>query len=163
MEDAGLLHLGLSHFAVSTGSKSVSACARSSGAGLTGRARSGWRRRCRSWSASSAGAAAYVLVKNAEALERTEKIDTLLVDKTGTLTEGKPKVVAFEPFGGMAEVELLQLTAAVERASPHPLPSPKPPRASFRSKSQLTSTHRPARALSVPSPVGALRSADPPI
>ena len=67
------------------------------------------------------GAAAGVLVKNAEALERMEKIDTLLVDKTGTLTEGKPKVVAIEPFGGMAEDELLRLAAAVERASQHPL------------------------------------------
>ena len=67
------------------------------------------------------GAAAGVLVKNAEALERMEKVDTLLVDKTGTLTEGKPKVVAIEPFSGMTEVELLRLAAAVERPSQHPL------------------------------------------
>ncbi|MBC7496989.1 MAG: heavy metal translocating P-type ATPase [Sphingomonadaceae bacterium] len=67
------------------------------------------------------GAAAGVLVKNAEALERMEKVDTLLVDKTGTLTEGKPKVVAIEPFGGMAEDELLRFAAAVERPSQHPL------------------------------------------
>ncbi len=67
------------------------------------------------------GAAAGVLVKNAEALERMEKVDTLLVDKTGTLTEGKPKVVAIEPFGGVAEDELLRFAAAVERPSQHPL------------------------------------------
>jgi Cu+-exporting ATPase len=67
------------------------------------------------------GAAAGVLVKNAEALERMEKVDTLLVDKTGTLTEGKPKVVAIEPFSGFTEAELLRLAAAVERPSQHPL------------------------------------------
>ncbi|MBC7522082.1 MAG: copper-translocating P-type ATPase, partial [Sandarakinorhabdus sp.] len=67
------------------------------------------------------GAAAGVLMKSAEALERMEKVDTLLVDKTGTLTEGKPRVVAIEPFGGMAEAELLRLAAAVERPSQHPL------------------------------------------
>ncbi len=67
------------------------------------------------------GAAAGVLVKNAEALERMEKVDTLLVDKTGTLTEGKPKVVAIEPFGGMAHNDLLRFAAAVERTSQHPL------------------------------------------
>ena len=67
------------------------------------------------------GAAAGVLVKNAEALERMEKVDTLLVDKTGTLTEGKPKVVAIEPFSGFTEADLLRLAAAVERPSQHPL------------------------------------------
>ena len=67
------------------------------------------------------GAAAGVLVKNAEALERMEKVDTLLVDKTGTLTEGKPKVVAIEPFSGLTEDALLRFTAAVERPSQHPL------------------------------------------
>jgi Cu+-exporting ATPase len=67
------------------------------------------------------GAAAGVLVKNAEALERMEKVDTLLVDKTGTLTEGKPKVVAIEPFSGITEAELLRFSAAVERPSQHPL------------------------------------------
>jgi Cu+-exporting ATPase len=67
------------------------------------------------------GAAAGVLVKNAEALERMEKVDTLLVDKTGTLTDGKPKVVAIEPFSGIAEAELLRFAAAVERPSQHPL------------------------------------------
>jgi len=66
------------------------------------------------------GAGVGVLVKNAEALERLEKVDTLVVDKTGTLTEGKPKVVAVEPFG-MSEDELLRLAAAVEQSSQHPL------------------------------------------
>jgi Cu+-exporting ATPase len=67
------------------------------------------------------GAAAGVLVKSAEALERMETVDTLLVDKTGTLTEGRPAVVAIEPFGGMEEAELLRLAAAVEAPSQHPL------------------------------------------
>jgi Cu+-exporting ATPase len=67
------------------------------------------------------GAGAGVLVKNAEALERLEKVDTLLVDKTGTLTEGKPRVIAIEPFSGITEAELLRFAAAVERPSQHPL------------------------------------------
>jgi P-type Cu+ transporter len=67
------------------------------------------------------GAQAGVLIKNAEALERMERVDTLVVDKTGTLTEGKPKVVAVVPDGGMSETEVLRLAASVERASEHPL------------------------------------------
>ncbi|GGI30736.1 copper-translocating P-type ATPase [Bradyrhizobium guangdongense] len=67
------------------------------------------------------GAQAGVLIKNAEALERMEKIDTLVVDKTGTLTEGKPKVVAIVPASGFAEKDILRLAATVERASEHPL------------------------------------------
>jgi Cu+-exporting ATPase len=67
------------------------------------------------------GAQAGVLIKNAEALERMEKIDTLVVDKTGTLTEGKPKVVTIVPARGYDENELLRLAATVERASEHPL------------------------------------------
>jgi P-type Cu+ transporter len=67
------------------------------------------------------GAQAGVLIKNAEALERLEKIDTLVVDKTGTLTEGKPKVIAIRPVGGGTENELLSLAASLERASEHPL------------------------------------------
>jgi Cu+-exporting ATPase len=67
------------------------------------------------------GALAGVLIKNAEALERMERIDTLVVDKTGTLTEGKPKVVAVVPVQGMNEIEVLRLAASVERASEHPL------------------------------------------
>ncbi|TMJ60130.1 MAG: cadmium-translocating P-type ATPase, partial [Alphaproteobacteria bacterium] len=67
------------------------------------------------------GAQAGVLIKNAEALERMEKIDTLVVDKTGTLTEGKPKVVAIVTAQGFQESEILRLAASVERASEHPL------------------------------------------
>ncbi len=67
------------------------------------------------------GARAGVLIKNAEALERMERIDTLVVDKTGTLTEGKPKVVAVAPSAGYSESEVLRLAASVERASEHPL------------------------------------------
>ena len=67
------------------------------------------------------GAQAGVLIRNAEALERMEKIDTLVVDKTGTLTEGKPKVVAVVPATGFAEDDILRLAASVERASEHPL------------------------------------------
>jgi Cu+-exporting ATPase len=65
------------------------------------------------------GAQAGVLIKNAESLERMEKIDTLVVDKTGTLTEGKPKVVAVVPAEGFAETDILRLAASVERASEH--------------------------------------------
>jgi Cu+-exporting ATPase len=67
------------------------------------------------------GAQAGVLIKNAEALERMEKVDTLVVDKTGTLTEGKPKVVAVVPAEGFDEASLLRFAASVERASEHPL------------------------------------------
>ena len=67
------------------------------------------------------GAHAGVLIKNAEALERMERIDTLVVDKTGTLTEGKPRLVALLPVSGIAEDEALRLAAAVEAASEHPL------------------------------------------
>ncbi len=67
------------------------------------------------------GAQSGVLIKNAEALERMEKVDTLVVDKTGTLTEGKPKVVAVKPAGGFSESELIRLAASLERASEHPL------------------------------------------
>jgi Cu+-exporting ATPase len=62
-----------------------------------------------------------ILIKNAEALERMEKIDTLVVDKTGTLTEGKPKVVAVVPAQGFGEADLLKFGASLERASEHPL------------------------------------------
>jgi Cu+-exporting ATPase len=67
------------------------------------------------------GAQAGVLIRNAEALERMEKVDTLVVDKTGTLTEGKPHVVAIVPAEGLDEATLLRLAASVERASEHPL------------------------------------------
>ena len=67
------------------------------------------------------GAAAGVLIKSAEALERMEKVDTLVVDKTGTLTEGKPKVIAIVPAPGMTEADVLPLAASLERSSEHPL------------------------------------------
>jgi Cu+-exporting ATPase len=67
------------------------------------------------------GAQSGVLIKNAEALERMEKVDTLVVDKTGTLTEGRPSVVAIRPASGMTEAALLRLTASLERSSEHPL------------------------------------------
>ena len=67
------------------------------------------------------GAQAGILVKNAEALERMEKVDTLIVDKTGTLTEGKPKVVAVIAAKDSNETEVLRVAASVERASEHPL------------------------------------------
>jgi Cu+-exporting ATPase len=67
------------------------------------------------------GAQAGVLIKNAEALEHMEKVDTLVVDKTGTLTEGKPSVTAVIPAPGFAEAEIVRLSASVERASEHPL------------------------------------------
>ena len=67
------------------------------------------------------GAEAGVLIKNAEALERMEKIDTLVVDKTGTLTEGKPKVVAVIALPGFDETQVLRAAASVERNSEHPL------------------------------------------
>jgi len=67
------------------------------------------------------GAGAGILIKNAEALERFEKVDTLVVDKTGTLTEGKPRVTAIRPVEGLEEAELLRLAASLERVSEHPL------------------------------------------
>ncbi|HWT51271.1 MAG TPA: heavy metal translocating P-type ATPase, partial [Caulobacter sp.] len=67
------------------------------------------------------GARAGVLIKDAEALERFEKIDTLVVDKTGTLTEGRPAVTAIELADGFSENDVLRLAASVERASEHPL------------------------------------------
>jgi len=67
------------------------------------------------------GAQAGVLIKNAEALERFEKIDTLVIDKTGTLTEGRPAVTAVRPAPGQDEAEVLRLAASLERASEHPL------------------------------------------
>jgi Cu+-exporting ATPase len=67
------------------------------------------------------GAGSGVLIKNAEALERFEKIDTLVVDKTGTLTEGKPRVVAIVPADGFDEAAVLGFGASLERSSEHPL------------------------------------------
>jgi P-type Cu+ transporter len=71
--------------------------------------------------ATGRGAAEGILVRNAEALETMEKVDTLVVDKTGTLTEGKPKVTSVLPVEGIDENELLQIVASLEKASEHPL------------------------------------------
>ncbi len=71
--------------------------------------------------ATGRGAQAGVLIKNAEALERFAKVDTLIVDKTGTLTVGKPKLVAVLPEAGREESEVLRLAASLERGSEHPL------------------------------------------
>ena len=67
------------------------------------------------------GASAGVLIKNAESLERLEKVDTLVLDKTGTITAGHPEVVTVLAFGGLARAELLELAAALEAESEHPL------------------------------------------
>ena len=67
------------------------------------------------------GATAGVLIRNAEALERFEKVDTLVVDKTGTLTEGKPRVIASVPGRDFDEATVLSLAASIERSSEHPL------------------------------------------
>jgi Cu+-exporting ATPase len=67
------------------------------------------------------GATAGVLIKNAEALEHMEKVDTLVVDKTGTLTEGRPRVIAVVPAQGFEEADVLTQAAALERSSEHPL------------------------------------------
>ena len=69
------------------------------------------------------GATAGILIKNAETLERLEKVDTLVVDKTGTLTEGKPVLRSVVPTPAFSEAALLQLAASIERASEHPLAS----------------------------------------
>jgi Cu+-exporting ATPase len=71
--------------------------------------------------ATGKGATLGVLFKNAEAIETLRKVNTLVVDKTGTLTEGKPKLVAVEPVSGFDEIELLRLAASLERGSEHPL------------------------------------------
>ena len=67
------------------------------------------------------GAGVGVLIRSAEALERMEQVDTLVADKTGTLTEGKPRVVRIVPAAGFAEDEILRMAASLERASEHPL------------------------------------------
>ncbi|HRD93597.1 MAG TPA: heavy metal translocating P-type ATPase, partial [Accumulibacter sp.] len=71
--------------------------------------------------ATGRGAQAGVLIKNAEALERFAQVDTLIVDKTGTLTVGKPRLVAVLPAAGHEEAEVLRLAASLERGSEHPL------------------------------------------
>jgi Cu+-exporting ATPase len=69
------------------------------------------------------GAHAGVLIRNAEALEQLARVDVLVVDKTGTLTEGKPRVTSVRPRGSFSEDDVLRLAAAVERGSAHPLAS----------------------------------------
>lgn len=71
--------------------------------------------------ATGRGAQVGVLIKNAEALERFEKVDTLIIDKTGTLTQGKPRLVAVLPQAAHAEEDILRLAATLERGSEHPL------------------------------------------
>jgi Cu+-exporting ATPase len=71
--------------------------------------------------AAGRGAGSGVLFKNAETIEALEKVDTLLVDKTGTLTRGRPELVTIEPSGGIGEATLLRLAASLERGSEHPL------------------------------------------
>jgi Cu+-exporting ATPase len=93
------------------------------------------------------GAHEGVLIRDAEALERLEKVDTLVVDKTGTLTEGKPKLVAVVPAEGNDEADLLRLAASVEQASEHPLARAIVAAATERSI-------RPARVLGFDQPTG---------
>jgi len=69
------------------------------------------------------GATAGILIRNAEALELLEKVDTLVLDKTGTLTEGKPRLVSVIPAPGVSEPDLVRFAASIERASEHPLAS----------------------------------------
>jgi Cu+-exporting ATPase len=71
--------------------------------------------------ATGRGAQAGVLIRNAEALERFEKVDTLIIDKTGTLTEGRPRLIAVLPTGDREESRVLQLAASLERGSEHSL------------------------------------------
>jgi Cu+-exporting ATPase len=93
------------------------------------------------------GASAGVLIRNAEALERMEKIDTLVVDKTGTLTEGRPKVIEIVAAEGFGEADVLRLAASVEQASEHPLAA-----AIVRAAQERTITL--AKVMGFDSPVG---------
>ena len=95
------------------------------------------------------GAQSGVLIKNAEALERMEKIDTLVVDKTGTLTEGKPKVTAIVPALGSTRATCCALAASLEQASEHPLGAAivaAAQNARSRSPTSRISPRRPAKA-----------------
>ncbi|MCL4138833.1 UNVERIFIED_CONTAM: hypothetical protein GTU68_051353 [Idotea baltica] len=71
--------------------------------------------------ATGKGAQSGILIKNAEALETFEKVDTIVVDKTGTLTEGKPRLVTVEPVEALSETDFLSFAASIERSSEHPL------------------------------------------
>ena len=95
------------------------------------------------------GAMAGVLIKSAEALERMEKVDTLVVDKTGTLTEGKPRVVAVVAAPGMSEATILQLAASLERRANIRSPRPSSPRRAigrWHSRTRRGLPRSPARA-----------------
>ena len=110
------------------------------------------------------GARLGVLIKNAEALERMEKVDTLVVDKTGTLTEGRPTVTGIIATGERSEDDLLRLAAGVERASEHPLALAIVEAATARSlpvPTSPTSTHPLAAASSAPSKGRSWSSAAP--
>ncbi len=87
------------------------------------------------------GATAGVLIRNAEALERMEKVDTLVVDKTGTITEGKPSLVTVRPVRGVDEDTLLNLAAAAERSSEHPLAAAIVKGAEERGVARATADH----------------------
>ncbi len=97
------------------------------------------------------GAREGVLIKNAESLERMEKVDTLVIDKTGTLTEGKPKVTALIPAEGVDERDLLLLAASVERASEHPLAA-----AIVKAASERGIETKPVRGFDAPAGKGAI-------
>ena len=96
-----------------------------------------------------------ILIKNADALERMEKVDTLVVDKTGTLTEGKPKVTGIVPAQGLDEKIVLTLTASVERASEHPLAA-----AIVAAASERSIALRPVADFEAPAGKGALGTVD---
>ncbi len=97
------------------------------------------------------GAQSGVLIKNAEALERMEKVDTLVVDKTGTLTEGRPKVVALSAAEGMDDAQMLRFAASVEHASEHPLA-----RAIVEAAAERNIELAPVRGFDAPSGKGAI-------
>jgi Cu+-exporting ATPase len=97
------------------------------------------------------GAREGVLIKNAEALERMERVDALVIDKTGTLTEGKPKVVSIRPAEGFDENALLRLAASIEQASEHPLA-----RAIVRAAAERNIELAPVRGFDSPSGKGAI-------
>ena len=92
------------------------------------------------------GAGMGVLIRSAEALERLEKVDTLVVDKTGTLTEGKPRLVAIHMAPGMAEADVLPLAASLERSSEHPLAAA----IAAAAKDRGMTLSRPAHFVSIP-------------
>ena len=113
--------------------------------------------------ATGRGAQAGVLVRKAEALETFEKVDTLVVDKTGTLTEGKPRLVSVFVTPGLEEAEVIRLAASVEQASEHPLGRRhhrwSEGTENYRSRVSRTSIPKPVTASAGQSKVGRLKSA----